>query len=730
MPIDRISSSLRGKLVAAFSAVAIFVAMFVAAVTAIHFSTLDRAAQIEAAHVAEFIAEATVRNRQVQPQLQDYVARLNALRKRDVVIVDHGQIGLADANPGEVGMRFDHDPGDEVGKTIADGKTRTFVEENELHPEGARQIVVPLVDDATDVDNPNRGAVILEYTKIHDELLAAEQTQIYLVVVSGLLAVLVVTGFGLRVAHRISLPLRRLKQSVERISARDYSARVPVTSRDEIGALGLAFNELAENLSVSHAEIALHERDLEQRIADRTEELNHANVQLQQQIQQREIAAERAEYLAYYDGLTALPNRSMFSRLLEQAISRAKRSATHLAVLFVDLDRFKNINDTLGHEAGDQLLCEVSRRLKDCLRESDTVARLGGDEFVILLPDLIDVSYVDIVAQKVLAATSKPVMALGQALRVTASVGASTYPKDGDDEQALMKHADIAMYQAKEAGRDHFEHYSAAMNTHSFERLVLESSLRRALEDEELQLLYQPTIDARTGAIAGVEALLRWVHPTLGLLPPSRFIPAAEETGLIVAIGRWVLKTACRQNVAWKQRGFPSLTMAVNLSARQFFDDDLVRDVAAALRETGMRAALLELEIAETTLTQDRAKTLVILKKLKDLGVRIAIDHFGTGYTSLTNFREFHVDTIKIDGSFIRGLSDEAENRDTAEAIIALAKNLGPTIVAECVETQAQIEFLRQQACDEFQGFFFSPAVTASQFWDLLATQMTAEATQ
>jgi diguanylate cyclase (GGDEF)-like protein len=602
-------------------------------------------------------------------------------------------------------MRFDHDPGDEVGKTIADGKTRTFVEENALHPEGARQIVVPLSDDATDVDKPNLGAVILEYTKIHNELLAAEQTQIYLVVVSGLLAVLVVTGFALRVAHRISLPLRRLKQSVERISARDYSARVPVTSNDEIGALGVAFNELAENL-------------------------NYANVQLQQQIRQREIAAERAEYLAYYDGLTALPNRSMFSRLLEQAISRAKRSATHLAVLFVDLDRFKNINDTLGHEAGDQLLRDIGRRLKDCLRESDTVALLGGDEFVILLPDLVDASYVDIVAQKVLAATSKPVMALGQALRVTASVGASTYPKDGDDEQALMKHADIAMYQAKEAGRDHFEHYSAAMNTHSFERLVLESSLRRALEDEELELHYQPTIDARTGAIAGVEALLRWVHPSLGLLPPSRIIPVAEETGLIVAIGRWVLKTACRQNVAWKQRGFPSLTMAVNLSARQFFDEDLVRDVAAALRETGMRAALLELEIAETTLTQDRAKTLVILKKLKDLGVRIAIDHFGTGYTSLTNFREFHVDTIKIDGSFIRGLSDEAENRDTAEAIIALAKNLGPTIVAECVETQAQIEFLRQQACDEFQGFFFSPAVTASQFWDLLATQITAEATQ
>ncbi len=447
---------------------------------------------------------------------------------------------------------------------------------------------------------------------------------------------------------------------------------------------------------------------------------------LEQEVRQHELAAERAEYLAYYDSLTALPNRSMFSKLLNQAIRLARRDGKQLAVLFVDLDRFKNINDTLGHEAGDLLLQEVAKRLQACLRESDTVARLGGDEFVVLLPALHDVADVEVVAHKILAATGKSFVALGQEFRVTASVGVSTFPKDGDDEQSLMKNADIAMYQAKEDGKNHFQFYSAQMNTNSFERLALESSLRRALDHGEFQLHYQPKIDARSGAIVGIEALLRWQHPELGMVAPTQFIPIAEETGLIVSIGKWVLKTACTQNVAWQKMGLPRLHIAVNLSRRQFSDEGLLRDVTSILEETGMSADLLELEITESTLMHDVDKAISTLKAFRDMGVRLAIDNFGTGYSSLSNLEQFPIDTIKIDGSLIHDLSNHAENRGIAEAIIAMGRNLSLTVVAECVETQAQADFLREHACDEFQGFYFSKAVTADKFAELLEARTTA----
>ena len=413
----------------------------------------------------------------------------------------------------------------------------------------------------------------------------------------------------------------------------------------------------------------------------------------------------------------------MFSKLLNQAISLARRNGKQLAVLFVDLDRFKNINDTLGHDIGDLLLQEVGKRLQGCLRDSDTVARLGGDEFVILLPSMVDAADVEVVAHKILAATSKSFSALGQEFRVTASVGVSTYPRDGEDEQSLMKNADIAMYQAKEDGKNNFQFYSAQMNSNSFERLALESSLRRALDHGEFQLHYQPKIDARSGAIVGIEALLRWQHPELGMVAPAKFIPIAEETGLIVSIGKWVLMTACTQNVAWQKSGLPHLNMAVNLSRRQFTDESLLRDITSILEETGMSPALLELEITESTLMHDVDKALGTLKTFRDLGVRLAIDNFGTGYSSLSNLRKFPIDTIKIDGSLIRDLSNQAENRSIAEATIAMGRNLSLTVLAECVETKAQADFLREHACDEFQGFYFSKPVTANKFGELLEAQ-------
>lgn len=467
-------------------------------------------------------------------------------------------------------------------------------------------------------------------------------------------------------------------------------------------------------------------RQLNQKTAELEESNNKLDrkvIELNESVRQHKIATEHVEYLAYYDSLTTLPNRSMFSALLNQAISLALRDGKELAVLFVDLDRFKNINDTLGHEAGDLLLQEVGKRLKSCLRESDTVARLGGDEFVVLLPALPDTANIAVVAHKILVATSKSFVALGQEFRVTASIGISIYPKDGGDEQSLMKNADIAMYQAKENGKNHFEFYSVQMNTHSFERLALESSLRRALEQNEFELYYQPKIDARSGGIVGMEALLRWQHPELGMVSPVKFIPIAEETGLIVPIGKWVLRTACRQNVAWHKRGLPHLNMAINVSGRQFLDEDLLHDVTSILEETGMSPNLLELEITESTLMHDVDKAIRTLKAFRDLGVRLAIDDFGTGYSSLSNLKRFPVDTIKIDGSFIRELATHAEDRGIAEAIITMGKTLSLTVVAECVETKAQADFLRERACDEFQGYYFSKPVTAGKFAELLEAE-------
>jgi diguanylate cyclase (GGDEF)-like protein len=433
--------------------------------------------------------------------------------------------------------------------------------------------------------------------------------------------------------------------------------------------------------------------------------------------------AKRVEYLAYHDGLTGLPNRSLFSKLLSQSISEAHRYHKQLAVSFLDLDRFKQINDTLGHEAGDQLLQEVANRLRGCVRDSDTVARLGGDEFVVLLPELGDGMYAATVAQKILAVIAKPFVLIGREFRVTASIGISAYPQDGLDEQTLTKNADIAMYQAKAEGKNNFQFYSEKLNANSLARLTLESGLRHALERNEFRLHYQAKRDILSRRVTGMEALLRWEHPDLGVVAPMQFIPVAEETGLIVPIGKWVLRTACMQNVAWQRQGLPVLSIAVNLTARQFRDDQLLVDVSAILAETGMDAKLLELEIAESLLTHDVENTLRILTAVKALGIRIAIDDFGTGYSSLATLQRFPLDTIKIDRSFVRDIAGGADDTGLADAIIAMGKSLSMTVVAQGVETKAQADFLRIHACDELQGFYFNKPMAAKEFTQLLLEQ-------
>ena len=437
-------------------------------------------------------------------------------------------------------------------------------------------------------------------------------------------------------------------------------------------------------------------------------------------ITKRKLAEEKIQYMATHDALTGLPNRMMFSQLLNHAIKSAKRYTRQFAVLFIDLDRFKIINDTMGHEAGDQLLQEIATRLKQALRAVDVAARLGGDEFVILIEEISDLSHVATVAHKILTSVIKPLTIMEQECRITASIGISIYPKDAEDEQSLMKNADMAMYLAKEEGKNNYQFYSEDIQSKSLEHRSIEANLRFALERNELSLHYQAKVDFKTNVITGVEALLRWQNPYLGSVTPTQFIPVAEETGLIVSIGRWVMRTACAQNVAWQQQGLPPVCMAVNLSPRQLTDDNLIDDIRMALHDSGMAPNLLELEITESMVMHNPTRMISVLAKIKSMGVRLAIDDFGTGYSSLAQIKHFPIDTIKVDRSFIRNIPQDAEDKAITEAIIAMGKTLSLTVVAEGVETIEQLNFLKEHSCDEMQGFYFSKPILPEQFADLL----------
>jgi diguanylate cyclase (GGDEF)-like protein len=434
-------------------------------------------------------------------------------------------------------------------------------------------------------------------------------------------------------------------------------------------------------------------------------------------------ADERIEYLASHDSLTNLPNREMFNGMLRRAIDSAERYRRQFAVLFIDLDRFKVINDSLGHDAGDMLLVEIGGRLRRALRTSDVVARLGGDEFVVILEETAERREVERIAGELLSLLSQPLQLSGHECHTTASIGIAMYPSDGTDMQTLTKNADMAMYLAKEDGKNGFRFFTKEIKTQSIERLKLESALRRALERDQFCLHYQPKIDMASGQITGVEALLRWNHPDLGTVSPGQFIPLAEETGLIVPIGRWVLEEACAQNMAWQRRGLRPVTMAVNLSPRQFADAHLLHDVDEALLASGMSPVLLQLEVTESMVMRNVSRAIKVLDAIQSRGIRLAIDDFGTGYSSMSLMKQFPIDTIKIDRSFVRDLPIDSEDQAIAQAIISMGKALGMTVIAEGVETVEQETFLRNHACDEMQGFLFSKPLPAKQMADLLRSE-------
>ncbi len=467
-----------------------------------------------------------------------------------------------------------------------------------------------------------------------------------------------------------------------------------------------ARHEAEEALARAHDE-------LEVRVTERTAELATTNEQLQREVFERLQAEQRVWHLAHHDALTGLPNRSLLLDRLDQALTQAARSRLRLAVMFLDLDRFKNINDSLGHAVGDQLLKHVAERLRAVVRAVDTVARLGGDEFVVVLHDIERPDDAVLVAEKIIDSLGEGVSIEGHALTATPSIGISVFPEDGEDAYVLMRNADAAMYQAKASGRNNFQFFTGQLTTAAAHFFSLEQRLRGAIARDELRLHYQPLI--ASGRLCGVEALLRWQDPQRGLIYPGEFIAVAEETGLIVPIGEWVLREACRQNAAWQALGLPALPVSVNLSPRQLRHDGLLELIRGVLAETGQAPSLLELEITEAALLHDAGELLGKLQAIAELGVSLALDDFGTGYSSLSQLQRLPLHRLKIDQSFVGGLDGDSEDAIIVTAIIALARALGLEVLAEGVETEAQLAQLRDLGCVAFQGHLIARALPADQ---------------
>lgn len=683
--------------------------------------------------------------------------------------------------------------------------------------------------------------MILEYTKIHADLLAEVQKDVLGNFIFSFICIIFAGVFGLQVSSRLAKPLEALKQAVKEIAAGNYDVTVSVGTSDEVGVLGGAFNKMGATLKENHAKL----KEIQTTLQVRIEKEQAANVALElvifehakseknlreseeryrqivelspdaiciesggivafanracaallgvetaaeivgkevidfihpdslenaqqrkrqvretdnptqmleaklirvdgtvidvegvagpflfngklatqllmREITERKRAAERLTYLAQYDSLTALPNRSLFHDRLDQSMARTRRSKGRLALMFLDLDRFKEINDSHGHAIGDAVLQAVARLFTESFRDVDTIARLGGDEFTVIVDQINDMEQVATVAERIRTTLSAPLILSGTEIFVTASIGIAIYPANGASLEEMIKAADAAMYRAKQDGRNTYAFFNSEMNAEASKRLNMSNLLRRALERDELILHYQPKVSVQDGTITGMEALVRWNSNEQGFLSPAEFIPLAEETGLIVPIGEWVLRTACLQNKAWQLIGVRPVTVSVNLSPRQFQQQNLVEMVASILAETGLEPRFLEFEITESMIMRDAEGATLKLERLSRLGVKLSIDDFGTGYSSLAYLKKFPVQTLKIDRSFVRDIAIDPSDASIVQAIIAMAKSLKLQVIAEGVETIEQLSFLKKLQCDEYQGYYFSRPVTADQLVTLL----------
>jgi diguanylate cyclase (GGDEF)-like protein/PAS domain S-box-containing protein len=438
-------------------------------------------------------------------------------------------------------------------------------------------------------------------------------------------------------------------------------------------------------------------------------------------ITQRKLDEERIRYQANYDALTGLPNRALFMDRLTQALTQAGRSDQRLGLMFIDLDGFKLVNDTLGHDKGDELLVEASKRLMTCVRQGDTVARLGGDEFTIIMPNLGDVRNAPMVAQRIIDSLEQPFLLRTHEAFVSGSIGIATFPDDAGDAATLLRNADAAMYRAKEQGKANYQFFTAELNAQVSERMIIKNGLSKAMERNEFMLYYQPKCDLATGRMVGVEALLRWRSADMGMVSPVKFIPVMEETGLIGQVGEWAIETACHQHREWRNAGFPFMRVAVNLSVRQLRQNNLDEVVADILKRTGINASGLELEITESMIMKDTENAIALLQRLRGMGIHLAMDDFGTGYSSLSYLKRFPLDTIKIDRSFVNDIATDPDDLEIIRTIIQMGHSLRRRIVAEGVETEEQRKLLRKLKCDEMQGYLVSPPVPASEIDRMLS---------
>ncbi len=539
-------------------------------------------------------------------------------------------------------------------------------------------------------------------------------------------SLLITIALSTRMSRIITDPLLRLSDIARQITTeKNYSLRVVGREKDELGDLIANFNAMLDEIQARDDALEDHKNMLEERVLQRTRELKITNMELESSKEKAESVARRMEYHAHHDALTGLPNRTLLNDRISTELAHARRQQTVMALLFLDLDRFKLINDSLGHATGDQLLRVISRRIRDCVRDEDTVARLGGDEFMVLLPRISGASDAGRIGRKITDCLVEPVSCNGHELHITTSIGISIYPHDGRDVETLVKNADISMYRAKELGRNKVVYYTAEMNAGSRKQLALETNLRKAVENNELQLFYQPKVDINRNRIVGVEALLRWEHPGMGYISPLEFIPIAEDCGLIAPIGEWALHTAFAELANWRAAGHDDITMAVNLSSAQLARPGLENIVEAALAAAGIDPCMAELEITENVAMQNIDSAIATLTILKQMGMAIAMDDFGTGYSSLSYLRRLPVDIVKIDQSFVNGIPESKEDALIAQAIIAMARSLNLSLVVEGVENARQLRFFRQQGCEIVQGYLFSKPVNAAEMLKILDSHST-----
>ncbi|MBI1921776.1 MAG: EAL domain-containing protein [Geobacter sp.] len=566
--------------------------------------------------------------------------------------------------------------------------------------EAVAELSVPILSGAVPVGKVTIG---MSENKLRRQI---ETTMLFVVALNLVVAIALGAVLFFATKKIILDPISELAHATASLAEGDSGIQVKARATGEVGMLVDSFNRMAEELGKRRKELIKAQGELV------------LNLKAKREIEKRQ-AKEQIDFLASHDPLTNLPNRTLLADRIQQALFQAKRRRLQTGVLFIDLDNFKVVNDSLGHDNGDKLLKVVAERLTESVRSVDTVARVGGDDFVIVA-ELAESEDVAKVTRKIQEAVGRPFQIDEHELEISCSIGISIFPKDGEDVGTLLKNADAAMFRAKELGRGNFQFYTSEMNDRVVARLTMEKHLRRALERGELLLHYQPQVDLGTGSIAGIEALLRWQNPELGMISPGSFISLAEDTGLIVPIGEWVIREACARNKAWQDAGLTPLVMAVNISPRQFRHAQLPETLERILRETGLEPRYLELEVTESMVMHDAEVAGAILAKMKKLEVRLTMDDFGTGYSSLGYLKRFPFDKLKIDISFVRDITTNPESAEICKAIIALAHTLGLDVIAEGVETEGQLEHLRSHACDEIQGFYFSRPVPAAEMEQLL----------